>query len=198
VKFVKNLFKTEKPNREWSRGVSQTVKNLVQILKKRRMTQLILDLGAGEGRHSVYALEAGIDKVIAIEIDKEQTQILKTKGQDYSNLKVVGGDVLEYLPCLKTNNVSGVFDIGMSHCLEKQQKQKLVNTVHEKLREQGLYAIVHFSEKETLAPGGTNLEDLKDLFPIEKWKELKSWKRISWKRFDGKKHFAYTAILEKI
>ncbi len=198
INYLKRII-TKKPKREWSKGLSGNVIEMVRMLSEKDMTSLIFDLGAGEGRHSIYALKNGIHRVHAIELDEKQVEILIKLQNKFPNLGVTKADVTTYLREVPNNSVDGIIDCGMSHCLENnEEKRKLANTVYNKLKPNGLYTITHFSENEVLVPSiGATLNTLKKLYSTNKWKEVKPWHKISWKRHDGKKHYAYTSILEK-
>lgn len=188
--------------REWSKGLSNEVVLLVDNLKKVGKLGTIVDCGAGEGRHSVYAAKEGAEKVIAIEKDPEQVFILRKKKEEtgFSNLEVIEGDVLEHLTKLEEGSVDGIIDCGLSHCLtEDYQREQFTGLVYSKLKLNGLYSITHFSEKEILSEGHyrTDLERLKKLYPEDEWEEVMPWQEASWKREDGQEHHAYKAVLRK-
>lgn len=189
--------------REWSKGLANEVIFLVDNLKSSEKLGIIVDCGAGEGRHSVYASKEGSGKVIAIEKNPEQVAILRRKKEEnnLTNLEIIEGDVLEKLAILDNESVDGIIDCGLSHCLtENSQREQFANLVYSKLKRGGLYSITHFSEKEILSQSHyrTDLAGLKELFPEEKWTEVMPWQEASWKRKDGQEHHAYKAVLKRV
>ncbi|MCJ7792805.1 MAG: methyltransferase [Candidatus Marinimicrobia bacterium] len=84
------------PKREWSEGLSNEAVLLVETLEKSGSLGTVVDCGAGEGRHSVFASRKGAEKVIAIEKDPEQVVVLRGKKKEdgLSNLEVIEEDVL--------------------------------------------------------------------------------------------------------
>ena len=196
---------SQKPEkREWSQGLSDEVISLVDFLKSSDNLGLIVDCGAGEGRHSIYICEKGAKQVIAIEKDPEQITILKNKKEaaNLSNLEIIEGDVLKQLEQFEDNSIDAFIDSGMSHFLiDEEQRQKFAGLIYSKLKPGGLYSITHFSEKEYYATDcyKANLDELKSLFPDSKWKQLKPWYRSSWcnKEKGGHEHHAYKAVLQK-
>ena len=192
-----------KIEKEWNKGgLSPEAVFLVDSLISQGKLGTIVDCGAGEGRHSLYAASKGAEKVISIEKDSEQASVLKRKKEEsgLANLEVIEGDVLDKLTTIGDGLVDGIIDCGMSHCLtEESQREQFVALVRSKLKTGGLYSITHFSEKEILSQDHfkTNLEGLKRLFPGENWEEVMSWQEASWKRADGQEHHAYKAVLRK-
>lgn len=198
---VMSLPKPES-KKEWSGGLSNEAVFLIDTLQRQGKLGVIVDCGAGEGRHSIYAANKGAEKVIAIEKDPQQTSIIKARKEkdNLANLRVIEGDVLKELALFDDGSVDGMIDCGMSHCLkEEDQREKFVTLVQAKLKPGGLYSITHFSENETLSTEHfeTDLEGLKNLFPDDNWEEVMPWHEVSWKRKDGQKHFAYKAVLRK-
>ncbi len=188
--------------REWSNNLSDEVVFLIDVLERQGKLGVIVDLGAGEGRHSIYAANKGAEKVIAIEKDPQQTSIIKTRKEkdNLTCLRVIEGDVLKKLATFDDGMVDGMIDCGMSHCLKEEiQRKKLASLIQAKLNPGGLYSITHFSGNETLSTGHfkTNLEGLKKLFPDSDWEAVMPWQERSWEREDGQKHFAYKAVLKK-
>jgi SAM-dependent methyltransferase len=192
-----------KSEREWTTGgLSSEAVFLVDALDQENRLGAIVDVGAGEGRHSLYAVGKGAEKVIAIEKDPEQTAIIRNKKEKegLETLEVIEGDVLEVLANLDNDTVDGLIDCGMSHCLtEPDQRAAFVSLILSKLKPGGLYSITHFSENEVLSTEHfqTDLEGLKNLFSEEDWEMVMPWKEESWQRDDGKKHYAYNAVLRK-
>ncbi len=185
--------------REWSIKLSSEVVKLVENLENKK-DAIVVDCGAGEGRHSLYALEQGVGKVISIEKDAIQGEILKSKIGENKNSEIKIGDILTELEKISNDTVNGIIDCGMSHYFKTEEERiKFSELVKEKLEKGGLYSITHFSEKETAAKDLThaNLEDLKKLFPEAVWDDgVMPWQEESWES-GGNKHFAYKAVLRK-
>ncbi len=194
-----NIPQNPTKEREWSVKLSSEVVKLIKDLADKEHA-IVVDCGAGEGRHSVYALEQGVGKVISIERDAIQNEILKLKSEQNNNLEVRGGDTFSELEKFDNDSINCIIDCGMSHYFKTQEDRvKFAELVKEKLKKGGLYSITHFSENEIAAKNLThaNLEDLKSLFPDTVWDDSSMpWKEESWES-GGNKHFAYKAVLRK-
>jgi len=188
--------------REWAKGFSPAALYLAdELCEKGECT--IVDCGAGEGRHCVYAAKLGA-RVIAIEIDPEQAAIIlkKKEAGGFHNLEVVEGDVMTMLPKIINASVDGIIDVGMSHYLAGQQKARFAALVHSKLRAGGLYATSHFSDNEPPHPEGgihtATLKELRQIYPECKWQEAKAWQEVKWAGSNNITHSAWTAVLKKV
>jgi hypothetical protein len=191
----------------WSTGLGEEVEKLVNTLKDEGRLGTIIDCGAGQGRHTIYAAEQGAKEVLAVEKDPKQTpvirQAVKTKGFD--NVKVIEGDTVAALEDYPDNSVDGIIDIGTSHSMTADHKARFFELVHSKLRTGGLYSILHWSDREELgvedddAEGGLTLDELKSRFPSDKWDSVMKWQDSIWDAEEGKqgKHYAYHAVLRK-
>jgi len=186
-------------NREWSLKLSSEAITLVRKLGNKEATTVV-DCGAGEGRHSIYALEQGVGKVIAIEKDAAQNAFLQSLADKNRNLEVKNGNTLEELENLADDSIDGIIDCGMSHYFKIQaERSKFAELVKRKLKKDGLYSITHFSENEIVAKDTyhAKLEELKTLFPDVYWDDtIMPWREESWES-GGNKHFAYKAVLKK-
>jgi cyclopropane fatty-acyl-phospholipid synthase-like methyltransferase len=191
----------ENKNREWSRGFSSEAVRLIDHLKE-QPNALLVDVGAGEGRHSLYAAKSGIGKIIAIEQDPEQVALLEQRRmqENATQLEIRLGDAINELERLDNGSVNGIIDCGMSHYLNNLEKRnKFAQLVHEKLKPSGLYSITHFSEHEAAAQGHlcAPLAELQNLFPESTWDQtLLPWHEETWDS-GGSRHFAYKAVLRK-
>jgi len=185
--------------REWSIKLSSEVVKLVGNLENKK-DATIVDCGAGEGRHSLYALEQGVGKVISIERDATQNSILKEKSEQNPNFEIRNGESLSELEKLDNDSIGGIIDCGMSHYFKTHEERiKFAELVREKLKQGGLYSITHFSENEVAAKNLTHakLEELKTLFTETVWDDsIMPWKEESWES-GGNKHFAWKAVLKK-
>lgn len=202
MRILEKLRLLVKPKREWSKGLASEVVYLVETLKQEGKLRIIVDCGAGEGRHSVYTAKQGAKKVFAVEIDFEQIEIIKRKKKlfNLNNIVVVNKNVLEHLKSFLDSSVDGIIDSGMSHCLTREtDRQKFVELTYLKLQNGGLYSISHFSENEKLSQEHykTDLKGLKALFPEKRWEEEIPWHEDTWQRKDKKRHYAYKAVLRK-
>lgn len=189
-----------KENREWSVKLSNEAVALIKNLENKDQA-VIVDCGAGEGRHSAYALEQGIGKVIAIERDSAQNKILKAKKEQNINLELRSGNTLDELKTLDDESIDGIIDCGMSHYFQTEEdRARFAELVKQKLKKEGLYSITHFSEHETAANDKLHkatLDELKSLFPSVDWDDsVMPWREESWES-GGNKHFAYKAVLKK-
>ncbi len=186
--------------REWSIKLSSEVVKLVENLPNKEKTTVV-DCGAGEGRHSIYALEQGVGKVISIERDAAQNSILKQKSEQNPSFEIRNGESLSELEKLENGSIDGIIDCGMSHYFQTEKEfKKFAELVKEKLKKGGLYSITHFSENETAAKKlhHAKLEDLRNLFPDIAWdNSIMPWKEESWES-GGNKHFAWKAVLKKL
>lgn len=85
--------------------------------------------------------------------------------------------------------------------IDEKQWQNFAGLIYSKLKPGGLYSITHFSERESCATGchKARLDELKILFPDNKWEQIKPWYRSSWgnKEKDGHEYYAYKAVLSK-
>lgn len=194
----------KKPNsREWAQGLSADAKLLVDTLKENGQLGTIIDCGAGEGRHSVYACRQGAQTVIAIEQDPAQIEILGAKKakEQLVALVIRKGDALRCLGELPDHIADGIIDAGMSHYLiDTNSRQTFAGLVATRVKPGGLYSLTHFSEHEKLARGVylATEEELRSLFPNNTWTEVLPLHEESWKRPDGKQHFAYKVVFRRI
>lgn len=194
------ILKIEKDEkREWSSGLSSEVVVLIKNLRNKEQA-VVVDCGAGEGRHSLYALQQGIGKVIAIEKDPAQINILMSQKEENNNLEIIKGDALEELGNFNDNSINGIIDSGMSHYFKSQEQRiQFAELVRQKLVKGGLYSVTHFSKNEVAAKNlkHSTLEELKILFPDVVWDDsIMSWREETWES-EGNKHFAYKAVLRK-
>ena len=198
--MIDNLL-SENPSkkREWSKGLSNEVVELIKNLNNKGEA-VVVDCGAGEGRHSIFALEQGVGKVVSIEKDNTQGEILKSKLGQYKNSEIKTGDVIEKLAEIEDGSVDGIIDCGMSHYFKTEEERiEFAELVKNKLKKGGLYSITHFSENEIAAKGLNHAkkEEVKALFPDILWDEsIMPLHETSWES-GGNKHFAYKAVLKK-
>ncbi|MDD3647517.1 MAG: class I SAM-dependent methyltransferase [Candidatus Dojkabacteria bacterium] len=203
MNIFKNFLNHYKSKREWSEGLGSEVVYLVKILKEENKLGTVLDCGAGEGRHSIYLAKEGAQRVVAVESDSEQVDTIKQKKEKFGlgTLELVEVDVVEYLEALEDSPFDAMIDSGLSHCLVDQvQRKRYFELIRGKLKKGGLYSITHFSENEVLSQTHfkTDLPGLKKLFSSQYWRPELDWQEENWARKDGKKHFAYKAVLRRI
>ena len=124
---------------------------------------------------------------------------MREKFKEILSISVIEQDAIFYLR-QQQKPADCIIDNGFSHCVTNTEtRSELFKLIYNNLKPSGFYVITHFSEKETLSKEHfqTNLDNLKNNFPKNKWREVLPWAEITWKRNDGKMHYAYTAILER-
>ena len=57
--------------------------------------ETVVELGAGKGGSSTYALAERAHKMIAVEYDERLVEELRQKAQSYPNLVIIQGDILK-------------------------------------------------------------------------------------------------------
>gem|GEM_PF-4499297 len=203
MSIINTILKRFSSGREWSKGLGDEVVYLVKTLKREGNLGIILDCGAGEGRHSIYLAKEGARKVITVEADPDQIKIIEEKKRSLGleNIEIVNEDIVKYLETLPDESLDGIIDSGLSHCLtDEDNRKKFFQLAYKELKQGGLYSITHFGKKENLSRDHykTTLEELKTLFSNKYWNEELKWHEASWARRDGKRHFAYKAVLRKM
>ena len=62
--------------RPWATGFVEEVRETLDLMAGEG--SVLVDCGAGEGRHSIMAARSGIGRVIAVERDPAQTRIIRS------------------------------------------------------------------------------------------------------------------------
>jgi cyclopropane fatty-acyl-phospholipid synthase-like methyltransferase len=185
--------------RPWSSGFVEEAGDAVDLTAGG--DSVLIDCGAGEGRHSVFAARSGIGRVVAVEKDRAQVRIIRRKKKKLSldNLEVIKSDALIYLEGVADDSTDTILDIGMSHFLKNEDKERFIGLVHRKLKSEGILVVAHFSENDKNAREEypATLDQLKGWLPQDKWREVKPWYEDSWDRGYGE-HFAWKAVLRKL
>jgi len=84
------------PRKRWGQHflVDQNILNKVVRAAELEKGDVILEIGPGMGEMTL-ALARQVNKVIAVEIDRELVKILKEKTADFPNIIVIEGDILK-------------------------------------------------------------------------------------------------------
>jgi len=84
------------PRKRWGQHflVDQNILNKVVRAAELEKGDVILEIGPGMGEMTL-ALARQVNKVIAVEIDRELVKILREKTADFSNIIVIEGDILK-------------------------------------------------------------------------------------------------------
>ena len=84
------------PRKRWGQHflVDRNILNKVVHAAELEKGDVILEIGPGMGEMTL-ALARQVNKVIAVEIDRELVKILKEKTADFSNVMVIEGDILK-------------------------------------------------------------------------------------------------------
>ena len=155
----------------------------------------IIDAGAGLGRNSIYLSENGFD-VTAIEYDEGAIDPLKDnirENNQSDNIRVINSNIIDYLRRQEDHSIDAVLDSGMSHYLTLDEKEEYFMLLRQKMTEDGLFSITHFS-KEDKSANGLSEDQLRLL--LEGMIELDDIHFDTWTDSISKsEHFAYKGLL---
>lgn len=174
------------------------VNDILEVLKEYgEKSKKIVDAGAGSGRNSIYFAQKGYD-VTAIDTDINSLNTLKNNMLDYhvNNIEIFNINIIDYLKTQRDGTIDVIIDYGMSHYLNDETKYLYYQLARRKLKNGGLYLMLHYGEFEEDKGIGRSLSDLKKLTLgseiIMPWQE-KTW-RDETNEFEIK---AFTSILRK-
>jgi len=149
---------------------SPIVKSLLNYKKSGK----VLDIGAGEGRNSIFLAKNGFD-VTALDISKEAGRKLKElASKEDVKINILIEDIINFEFKEKYNII---ISIATLHFLRKKYINKVIERVKENTKKGGLNAISVFTEEN---PN----ENFPYLFKTNELKELyNGWEILSYKEF---------------
>jgi len=155
-------FANERPN--------EIVEVLAEVLSATAPQGHVLDLGAGDGRHTLYMAEKGL-RVTAIEKDQQALEKLETLVKTNSliqpsRIQPVQGDItmIEGLP---QNHFDAVICTYVVHELQPEQARRITEYVRDHVKPAGYFALSAW-----LGKFRTHFEQAREQFM--EWKEIKS------------------------
>ena len=140
--YYKHAYK--KSDAQWSGDGSPNPMFVKEIakLKEKLKTKTALDLGSGEGRHSIY-LNRQRFKVIGIEYQEQALKNAAGKGR--KGLLYIRGDI--YRIPLKPGNFGLVMDSGVFHHIRRKDTAPYLNLLESLLAPSGYLLLSCFSQK---------------------------------------------------
>lgn len=148
-------------------------KIVVEILKYKKSGN-VLDIGAGEGKNSIFLAKNGFN-VTAVDVSKEAIKKLKEFAlKENVKINILMEDIINF-------DFKEKYDIiistAMLHFLRKEDIDKVIKSIKENTKEEGLNAITVFTEEN---PN----KNFPYLFKINELKEAyNDWEVIRYKEF---------------
>lgn len=125
---------------------SSTISSLVRKVLKYIKTGEILDLGAGNGRHSFFLAKKGF-QVTAVDVDKNKLlAIRKMAKKKELNISVKLANIATFKPVQKYDLILATMSL---HFLTKKQVPKAIKTMQQSTKSDGLNAISVHTNKNT-------------------------------------------------
>ena len=115
----------------------------------------IIDAGAGLGRNSIYLSKNGFS-VTAVEYDRGAIAPLKSnieENNQLNNIVVINSNILDFLKKQNDHSIDALLDSGMSHYLTLDEKKEYFMLLKQKMTDDGLFSITHFSKEDDSAIG---------------------------------------------
>ena len=138
------------------------VKHVANIYLKNHKGGRFLDIGAGQGRDSLYLAKLGFN-VLAVDISEEACKQISTKANeiDLNNIKVENTRIEDLI--IKKNSYDIISCINLLHFLEKDVAISSIKNMISGLKKNGFIIIKLFIKKNGFKSG-----ELKDLFDDHK------------------------------
>ncbi len=151
--FFEQVYRSSQPTPWPSIEPTQAVRRLASLLKRRKGSSRVLDLGCGEGRHVLLFAKAGL---LTIGLDYLATP-LKTVAQRArhqhltSQIRLLMGDALA--PPLKAGSFDALIDCGVFHHVKKADWPVYFDQVLGLVKSGGYVHLSVFSTKFKHYPG---------------------------------------------
>lgn len=153
---------------EWLKKPVPFIVDSLSLFKKYR-SPLILDLGCGAGRNSIYLGKEGFD-TIALDISRNALKKIKvwSETEGLSNLTTLRASMTQ-LPFIK-QSFQAVISVSVIHHALKKDIQKTIREIHLVLKDDGLFIANLLSTKDSRYGSGKRLENGTFKF-LEKFEE---------------------------
>jgi 16S rRNA (adenine1518-N6/adenine1519-N6)-dimethyltransferase len=110
LKEIKNILKSKdiRPSKRFGQNFLIDEESLEEIIKAAELkpNDLVLEIGPGTGSLT-EKIAKSVDKVIAVEKDRNMISILKERFKDIKNIEVIEADILKYQIEFKSYKVIG-------------------------------------------------------------------------------------------
>lgn len=190
-------------NNCWGSKPSKAITDFLNLFNQ---TSSVLDLGAGEGRNSIYLAKGGF-KVTAIDISKESISKLK-KYSEKENLKIksVVGNIVDFLK--KPNKFNIILGVNVLQYISKEKLKKVIKDIQDKTVKNGFNIMSSFIYSDKKSAQEYEKRAMSYFFPGELKEFYSNWKILFYKEEEGKmeqhgdepphKHTSVTLVAQKI
>ncbi len=141
------------------------VKQLPQLISGKT----VLDLGAGNGRNTLYLLNLGY-QVTAVDSSDEGLRVLRDRaGKNNKNLQLVQSDVTQFTT---DKTYDAVLAIGLLHFLPINEAEKLVKNMQDWTKPNGvnIVAVKMTQNRKGDLPHVFKPNELKNMYGLPNWK----------------------------